>query len=146
VHPLSFNTFSSKDVYQNCEITNNPNLDQHAGANHQNLFDNIKVQFTPKKDNSYPLFLAGGADYWKPSHGAFTTFWNINVAVIGKFDSSKSIVLNGMNDGPFARIIGIHGNHDFKIDYGPDSYIEFLNQPIQNVPSLYDYQLKKRLK
>lgn len=146
VHPLSFNTFSSKDVYQNCEITNNPNLDQHAGANHQNLFDNIKVQFTPKKDNSYPLFLAGGADYWRPSHGAFTTFWNINVDVIGEFDSSKSIILNGMNDGPFARIIGIHGNQDFKIEYGPDPYIEFLNQSIQNAPSLYDYQLKNRLK
>lgn len=146
VHPLSFNTFSSKDVYQNCEITNNPNLDQHAGANHQNLFDNIKVQITPKKDNSYPLFLAGGADYWKPSHGAFTTFWNINIDVAGKFDSSNSIILNGMNDGPFARIIGVHGNHNFKIEYGPDSYVEFLNQSVQNVPSLYDYQLKNRLK
>lgn len=146
VHPLSFNTFSSKDVYQNCEIFTNPNLDQHAGANHQNLFDNIKVHFTPKADNSYPLFLAGGADYWRPSHGAFTTFWNIDIEVMGKFDTSKPILLNGMNDGPFARIIGIYGNQDFKIEYGPDAYIEFLNQPIQNAASLYDYQLKKRLK
>lgn len=146
VHPLSFNTFSTKDVYQNCEIFANANLDQHAGANHQNLFDNITVHFQPKEDNTYPLFLAGGADYWKPSHGAFTTFWNINVDVKGKFDSSKPIVLNGMNDGPFARIIGVHGNQNFKLEYGPDAYIEFLNQSLQKEPSLLDYQLKKRLK
>ena len=145
VHPLSFNTFSSKDVYQNCEVFTNPNLDQHAGANHQNLFDNVAVHFHPKEDNSYPLFLAGGADYWKPSHGAFTTFWNINVDVIGKFDASKPILLNGMEDGPFARIIGVNGNHNFEVKYGPDAYIEFLNQSMQIVPSLYDYQLKKRL-
>jgi len=146
VHPLSFNTFSSKDVYQNCEIFTSPNLDQHAGANHQNLFDNVKVHFTPKADNSYPLFLAGGADYWRPSHGAFTTFWNIEAIVEGKYNSAKPILLNGMNDGPFARIIGVHGKQDFKIDYFPEAYIELLNQPVLNIPSLYDYQLKKRLK
>jgi hypothetical protein len=146
VHPLSFNTFSTKDVYQNCEIFTNPNLDQHAGANHQNLFDNVKVHFTPKPNNSYPLFLAGGADYWRPSHGAFTTFWNIDIDVLGKFDESKPILLNGMNDGPFARLIGIHGNQNFKIEYDPDAYIEFLNKAIISIPSLYDYQLKKRLK
>jgi hypothetical protein len=145
VHPLSFNTFSSKDVYQNCEIFNNPNLDQHAGANHQNLFDNIKVHLTPKEDNSYSLFLAGGAEYWRPSHGSFTTFWNINIAVMGKYDILKPIVLNGMEDGPFARLIGVHGNHNFKLEYGPDAYVEFLNKSTHATPSLYDYQLKKRL-
>ena len=145
VHPLSFNTFSTKDVYQNCEIFANANLDQHAGANHQNLFDNVKVHVTPKADNSYPLFLAGGADYWRPSHGAFTTFWNIDVEVMGKFDTSKPILLNGMDDGPFTRLIGVHGNHNFKIEYGPDAYIESVNQPVSVAPSLYDYQLKKRM-
>jgi hypothetical protein len=103
------------------------------------------VHFTPKEDNSYPLFLAGGADYWRPSHGAFTTFWNINIDVAGKFDTSRPILLNGMGDGPFARIIGVHGNHNFKLEYGPDAYIEFLNQTLQKATSLYDYQLKKRL-
>ena len=146
VHPLSFNTFSSKDVYQDCEIFTCPILDQHAGANHQNLFDNIKVHLTPKSDNSYSLFLAGGADYWRPSHGAFTTFWNIDVNVIGKFDPTKTFLLNGMNDGPFARIIAIHGNQNFNIEYGPDAYIELLNHSLPEEPSLYDYQLKKRLK
>ncbi|MBC7846019.1 MAG: DUF4955 domain-containing protein [Flavobacterium sp.] len=146
VHPLSFNTFSTKNVYQNCEVFADPILDQHSGANHQNLFDNITVHLQPKADNTYLLFGGGGADYWKPSHGAFSTFWNINVDVTGKFDTSKPIVLNGMEDGPFARIIGVHGNQNFKLEYGPDAYIEFLNKPIQKEPSLYEYQLKKRLK
>lgn len=146
VHPLSFNTFSSKDVYQNCEIFTHPNLDQHAGANHQNLFDNVTVHLTPKSDNKYALFLAGGAEYWRPSHGAFTTFWNINVAVNGTYDVLKPIELNGMEDGPFARLIGVHGNHNLKLNYGPDAYIESVNQPITEAPSLYEYQFKKRLK
>lgn len=146
VHPLSFNTFSTKNVYQNCEVFVDPILDQHSGANHQNLFDNITVHLQPKPDNSYPLFGGGGAEYWKPSHGAFSTFWNITVDVSGEVDKSIPIELNGMKDGPFVRVIGVHGNHDFKVKYEPDAYIEFLNQSIQKAPSLYDYQLKKRLK
>ena len=105
VHPLSFNTFSTKSVYENCEIFTDPDLDQHAGANHQNLFDNIKVHFEANADNKYPLFEGGGAGYWKPSHGAYSTFWNINVEVTGG-DSIAPIELNGMDEGPFARIIG----------------------------------------
>ena len=145
VHPLSFNTFSTKSVYENCEIFTDPDLDQHAGANHQNLFDNIKVHFLPNADNSYPLFAGGGASYWKPSHGVYSTFWNINIEVLD--DNSKTpIELNGMDEGPFARIIGINGNRNFTIKYGPDAYIEFINKPMTKIPSLYEYQLKKRLK
>ena len=145
VHPLSFNTFSTKDVYENCEIFTDPDLDQHAGANHQNLFDNIKVHFESNSDNSYPLFAGGGAVYWKPSHGAYSTFWNINADVSGK-NTSAQIELNGMEEGPFARIIGINGNRNFTVKYGPDAYIEFVNQSMNKIPSLYYYQLKKRLK
>lgn len=145
VHPLSFNTFSSKNVYENCEIFSAPDLDQHAGANHQNLFDNIKVHFELNSDNNYPLFEGGGAGYWKPSHGAYSTFWNINVDVKGG-DVTSPIELNGMDEGPFARIIGINGNRTFSVKYGPDAYIEFLNKSMQKIPSLYQYQLKKRLK
>lgn len=146
VHPLSFNTFSTKNVYLNCEVFVNPILDQHSGANHQNLFDNITVHLTPKEDRSYPLFAGGGAGYWKPSHGAFSTFWNINVQVTGNLDNSSSILLNGMKDGPFARLVGIHGNHDFTINYGPSSYIEYTNKAVKEIPSLYHYQLNNRLK
>mgnify|MGYP000384894866 FL=1 len=64
---------------------------------------------------------------------------------MGKFDTSKPITLNGMNDGPFSRLIGVHGNQNFKIEYGPDAYIESVNQPISVAPSLYDHQLKKRM-
>ena len=144
-HPLSFNTFSTKNVYENCEIFTDPDLDQHAGANHQNLFDNIKVHLQPNADNTYPLFAGGGASYWKPSHGAYSTFWNINVNVIAN-TASNTIELNGMDEGPFARIIGVNGNRNFTVKYGPDAYIEFLNKSMQKIPSLYEYQLQKRLK
>ncbi|MEN2398915.1 glycosyl hydrolase family 28-related protein [Flavobacterium sp. MC2016-06] len=146
VHPLSFNTFATKNVYQNCEIFADPVLDQHSGANHQNLFDNITVHFSPDKNNSYALFGGGGADYWKPSHGPFSTFWNLNIKVENPFDAAKPILLYGMKDGAFARIIGVNGNAKFEVKYDPDPYVEFLNQSMEKVPSLYDYQLKKRLK
>lgn len=145
VHPLSFNTFSTKNVYQDCEIFADALLDQHSGANHQNLFDNITVHITADKNNSYFLFGGGGADYWKPSHGPFSTFWNLNVQVENP-DQSKPVLLYGMKDGAFARIIGVHGNTKFEIKYDVDPYIEFLNTPIEKIPSLYDYQLNKRLK
>jgi len=144
VHPLSFNTFSTKDVYENCEIFTDPDLDQHGGANHQNLFDNIKVHFKPNTDNTYPLFAGGGASYWKPSHGAYSTFWNINADVSGE-NQTLPIELNGMEEGPFARIIGVNGNRNFTVKYGPDSYSEFINQSMVKIPSLYYYQLKKRI-
>lgn len=146
VHPLSFNTFSTKNVYQNCEVFVNPILDQHSGANHQNLFDNITVHLEIKDDNTYPLFAGGGAGYWKPSHGAFTTFWNINVLVMNQLQKPEPFLLNGMKDGPFARLIGVFGNHQFDVAYGPAAHLEFLNQPVKSIPSLYNYQLKKRLK
>ncbi|MDQ1166230.1 DUF4955 domain-containing protein [Flavobacterium sp. SORGH_AS_0622] len=145
VHPLSFNTFSTKNVYQNCEIFEDALLDQHSGANHQNLFDNITVHITADKNNSFYLFGGGGADYWKPSHGPFSTFWNLNVQVSNP-DQTKPVLLYGMKDGAFARIIGVHGNTKFEIKYDVDPYIEFLNTAIEKIPSLYDYQLKKRLK
>ena len=144
VHPLSFNTFATKNVYENCEIFTEPDLDQHAGANHQNLFDNIKVHFDADNSNTYSLFAGGGANYWKPSHGAYSTFWNINIEVNGA--NNFPIELNGMEDGPFARIIGVNGNRPFSVKYGPDAYIDFINKPMTKIPSLYYYQLKKRLK
>jgi hypothetical protein len=145
VHSLSFNTFSTKNVYKNCEIFNFPILDQHSGANSQNLFDNITVHFKPDSKNTFPLFGGGGAPYWRPSHGAFSTFWNIN-AIAENSDPTKPILLNGVEDGPYIRIVGLHGNQKIEVKYEPNPYIELLNTSLTNVPSLYDYQLKKRLK
>jgi hypothetical protein len=145
VHSLSFNTFSTKSVYKNCEIFKAPVLDQHSGANNQNLFDNITVHFKTDVKNSYALFVGGGAPYWRPSHGAFSTFWNIN-AIAENADATKPLQLDGVEDGPNIRIVGLHGNQKIEVKYGPNPYIELLNTPLKNVPSLYDYQLKKRLK
>ncbi len=100
---------------------------------------------TGRDDNSYPLFAGGGAGYWKPSHGAFSTFWNIEVNLLDGFNSENPVVLNGMKDGPFARVVGVTGNHKFEVSYEPMSHIEFVNQSIEMVPSLYKYQLKQRL-
>jgi hypothetical protein len=146
VHPLSFNTFATKNVYQDCEIFADALLDQHSGANHQNLFDHITVHITPDKNNSYYLFGGGGADYWKPSHGPFSTFWNLNVLADKPAKITKPVLLYGMKDGPFARIIGVNGNAKFEVKYEPDAYIEFLNTPMDKVPSLYEYQLQRRKK
>ena len=133
-------------MYQDCEIFADALLDQHSGANHQNLFDHITVHITPDKNNSYYLFGGGGAEYWKPSHGPFSTFWNLNVQVDNAAEITKPVLLYGMKDGPFARIIGVNGNAKFEVKYEPDPYIEFLNTPMDKVPSLYEYQLKRRLK
>lgn len=145
-HPLSFNTFSTKNVYRNCEVFVKPVLDQHSGANHQNLFDNITVHLNPREDGSYPLFAGGGAPYWKPSHGAFSTFWNIKVNFLSGLDTTKPLLLNGMSDGPFARVIGVYGNHPLTIAYGPKAHIENINEEIVKIPSLYDYQRTARLR
>ena len=43
-------------------------------------------------------------------------------------------------------IIGVNGNRSFYVKYGPDAFIDFVNKPMTKIPSLYYYQLKKRLK
>ncbi|MFD2563913.1 hypothetical protein [Aquimarina rubra] len=145
MHPLSFNTFSTKSVYSDCEVFKNPILDQHSGVNHQNLFDEIIVHLDPLENNSYPLFAGGGAGYWKPSHGSYSTFWNIKVNFLSKLEPEGFIKLDGMNDGPNARVIGVWGNKKIEIDYKPDAYINFTNTPMELIPSLYNYQLSERL-
>ena len=153
-HPLSLNTFSTKSVYKNAYVAIDPVLDQHSGVNHQNLFDNITVEVTLDESSSsaqlsYPLFAGGGAKYWKPSHGAFNTFWNIQVNFANGHQSvlpnqDNSVLLNGMKDGVGARLIGVNANLPVSIEYAPEPYIEATNE-VLNQQSLYEYQLKKRL-
>ncbi len=145
VHPLSFNTYATKSVYTNCEVYNAPILDQHSGANHQNLFDNIKVYINPNQNGSYPLFAGGGAGYWKPSHGSFSTFWNINVHFLSQLDTPDAILLNGMKDGANAILMGVNANKEIEVEYGPNAYIDFINQALPQIPSLYIHQLNLRL-
>jgi len=143
-HPLSFNTFSTKNVFTNAEVLVKPILDQHSGANHQNLFDNIKVHVSLNGQAEYPLFSGGGAGYWKPSHGSYNTFWNIEVHFLDGLEDQTPLLLNGMTDGPNARIIGVNANKPVKVTYGPNAYIEGINTTMKEVPSLYQYQLQKR--
>ncbi|MCV9387299.1 glycoside hydrolase family 55 protein [Reichenbachiella ulvae] len=145
-HPLSFNTHATKSVYSNCFVYQEPVLDQHSGANHQNLFDNITVYVDLNGQQSYPLFAGGGAGYWKPSHGAFTTFWNVKVNFLNGFDQEEEVTLDGMKDGPSARLVGVHANRPIKIQYGPQPYIAATNQELRKVPSLFTYQLLQRKK
>lgn len=146
-HPLSFNTFATKNVYLNCRVELQPALDQHSGANHQNLFDNTQVVVTLPStgDKTHALFEGGGAPYWKPSHASYPTFWNTRIHFMNRVNTDGAVVLNGMTQGPNARIVGISGNQPVKVDYRPDPYVEGENHYYSDAPSLYQYQLKQRL-
>jgi hypothetical protein len=146
-HPLSFNTFATRSVYLNSEVFQKPVLDQHSGVNHQNLFDNILVHVTlAPKQRQYALFAGGGAGYWKPSHAAYNSFYNIRVDFSNGQNVDIPVLLNGMKDGPLARIFGVSGNIPVKVEYGPDAHIEGTNLYYQDMPSLYKWQLGNRLK
>lgn len=132
-HNPSFNTGSTLSVFTDGYISNAV-LDQHSGLNQQNLYDNIRT------GNTRHLMDHGGAPYWRPTAGRFNTFWNI-VAEDG--DDYTGITRNA----PEARIIGLIGpEKSLSIRYGPGLYIEGLNRRGIQVPSLYEYQLKERLK
>jgi hypothetical protein len=147
VHSLSLNTQSTKCVFKNAIVNNGAVLDQHAGANHQNLFDNITLNVDAQRDESgafYPVWDGSGAGYWQPGHGRFNTTWNLKVNVRSGADADEAVTLRGLAEGPNARIVGISGNRDFNIDYRPVPYSERINVSMEDVPSLYDYQLRQR--
>ena len=140
-HSLSFNTGARSCVFTDCLITVNPSLDQHSGANHQNLFDNIKII----EDDTDTYFYIGGDGYWAPTHGAFSTFWNIEVEYTYPNPDGETIKVKGVPNGPSARLVGLHANYKMDITYGPDAYMEGINRKNIAVPSLYEYQLNRRL-
>jgi Pectate lyase superfamily protein len=148
VHALSFNTQSTRCVYQHAHVRQQPVLDQHAGANHQNLFDQITVHVRPILQDgrwSYPLWNGSGASYWQPGHGRFNTTWNLHVLVDAGPDANASVNLTGLEEGPDARLIGIYGNRNYKISYLPKPYLDLLNTEPAQVPSLYAWQRAQRL-
>lgn len=148
LHSLSFNTQATKCVFRNAEVFVDPTLDQHAGANHQNLFDNVTVHMQAARSSDGPMvkvFDGSGAGYWQPGHGGFNTTWNLRVLVTGGAYADEVVTVQGLDEGPMARIVGLHGNREFKLDYRPTPYVEMLNQPLESVPSLYDYQRDQRL-
>ncbi len=148
LHSLTFNTQSTKCVYTNAEVFVTPILDQHAGSNHQNLFDNVTLHTRATASEDGPVavvFDGSGAGYWQPGHGAFNTTWNLRVLINGGAYADESVTILGIDEGPMARVVGLHGNRTFELDYRPAPYIESLNVALFAVPSLYDYQLRKRL-
>ncbi|MEO0365941.1 MAG: glycosyl hydrolase family 28-related protein [Pseudomonadota bacterium] len=147
LHSLTFNTQSTKCVYKHAEVFTTPTLDQHAGANHQNLYDDVTLHMRAMQTEAgavAPVFDGSGAPYWQPGHGGFNTAWNLNVRITGGAHPDEVVTLQGLDEGPMARIVGLHGNREFELDYRPAPYIELLNVELEDVPSLYDYQLGLR--
>ena len=147
LHSLTFNTQSTKSVYKDSTVFAAAVLDQHAGSNHQNLFDNITLYLDAKRDGdtvSATVFDGSGAGYWQPGHGAFNTAWNLQILITGGASGDETVVIEGLDEGPSARIVGLHGNRTLELDYRPEPYVENLNTRVADIPSLYDYQLAKR--
>ena len=142
-HPLSFNTYAKASVFTDVDILVGARLDQHRGSNHQNLFDDIRIVATSDEPQ---IFKHGGASYWQPTHGAFNTLWNIQIQFTSEVPDGETIELKGEDEGPHARIVGFSANRPITFEYGPDAYIEGVNRPGISVPSLYEYQLRRRLK
>ena len=147
-HSLTFNTQSTKCVYHNAEVFVSPVLDQHAGANHQNLFDNVTVHAAAQQGDgtkAIALYDGSGAGYWQPGHGGYNTTWNLNVLVTGGARPDERVTLQGLDEGPMALIVGVHGNREFELDYRPKPLVSVINARINHIPSLYNYQLSQRI-
>jgi hypothetical protein len=141
VHTFTFNTGSRMCVYTASSATGTPVLDQHSGLNYQNLFDALTLYVD---DPAHQPIEGGGAGYWKPSHAAHPVFWNVDFQFLYP-DREGTFELEGLEDGPAARLVGLHGNRPLSLSYGPDPYVEGLNRDDLAVPSLYEHQLRQRL-
>ncbi len=136
-HSVSFNTGSRGSVFS-LGRARRAKLDQHRGANHQNLFDDI----LDVEDRAVSeLFHHGGADYWGPTHGAFNTFWNVRIEFPKA--AAAAIELGDIDDAGPARIVGLSANAPVHFRYA-GAYVEGLGRPGIAVPSLYEYQRAHR--
>jgi hypothetical protein len=148
IHPLSFNTFCTRSVYQRATVWQQGLIDQHAGVNQQNLIDQatfyVRADRDANGDSHYALWDGSGAGYWQPGHGRLNTHWNLRVEVLAGAAPDSVVRLTGLDEGPDARIVGVHGNRPFTVDYRPAPALEGLNRA-PSVPSLYAWQLARRL-
>ncbi len=134
IHSASFNTGAKLCVFSGGKISEGK-LDQHCGLNHQNLFDDIEI------GKGEDIFGHGGADYYLPTCGAFNTFWNIRV-----INPGKGGFVGSCSDAPQSRIVGLYSpGSRISLKYSPAPYQEGINMEGISVPSLYKYQLSKRL-
>lgn len=69
--------------------------------------------------------------------------YNINVQVEG--GKAGRITFLGLADGVELNMIGVHSNREFDIQSGVDTYYQGIIE-ILKVSSLYDHQIKQRLK
>ena len=155
VHALSVNTGSTGTVVHQSTAIRGP-IDQHKGANHQNLFDAVTLVLSPEQA---PLALkSGGAPLSGPRHGAGSTLWNLAIAVetdTPEETPADTVRVLGVGDESRANVVGLHAYLATYTGYGSQSapvaidvvyagYRESVGQAV-SVPSLYAYQLRQRL-
>ena len=148
VHTFSMNTKSTKSVFLRGQGFAQPTLDQHAGANHQNLYDNMTFHIEAARDEKgpyYDLWFGGGAGYWQPGHGRYNTTWNSKVLIESGADSNETVRILGQTEGPDARVIGMYGNRNFEVEHYPAPHTGEINSKVA-IPSLYEYQKQQRSK
>jgi hypothetical protein len=160
VHSISFNTLCTRSVFQRVTLWRAPTIDQHAGINQQNLVDDLTAhidvpsaktvavadaQSNLQTPPSYSLWDGSGAAYWQPGHGRYNTHWNIKVVVKSGALPDQTVMITGLDEGPDARVIGLNGNRNLRLDYRPAPYVERVNESMSDIPSLYDWQLARRL-
>lgn len=145
-HALTVNTQSTKTVFLRSEVLQQPTLDQHAGSNHQNLFDQTIFHLDASETEgrpSYPVWNGSGAGYWQPGHGRFNTTYNLELRVKSGATRDQTIIAEGTAEGPEARLIGIWGNRDINVDYRPEPFEALIGEEPE-IKSLYEWQLKQR--
>ena len=147
-HALTVNTQSTKTVFLRSEVFQQPTLDQHAGCNHQNLFDQTIFHITPKSSGDeirYPVWNGSGAGYWQPGHGRFNTTYNLELRVKSGGTRDQSFIADGIAEGPDARLIGVWGNRPVEVNYHPKPLTALIGaEPAAK--SLYEWQLEQRQK
>ena len=146
-HALTVNTQSTKTVFLRSEVFQQPTLDQHAGSNHQNLFDQTVFHLDAKDTKaqpSYPVWNGSGAGYWQPGHGRFNTTYNLELRVKSGAARNQALIAEGTAEGPEARLIGIWGNRNIETDYRPKPFEALIGEEPE-IKSLYEWQLKQRI-
>ncbi|MEA3443832.1 MAG: endo-1,4-beta-xylanase, partial [Bacteroidota bacterium] len=135
IHNPSFNTYCRTGVYTNGTV-DFVRMDQHNGMNHQNLYDKLTLTGDVRH-----LWSHGGNDGVRPTHAAFNTSWNL------MFQPDQDVPVHGTNilDGPSAYLIGLTSDATMLFDYGPNVCAECFGEGTMTVPSLFDYQLNRRL-
>ncbi|WP_446009135.1 glycosyl hydrolase family 28-related protein [Candidatus Electrothrix sp.] len=134
-HSLSFNTDARTVVYTH-GMVRDVTFDQHNGMNHQNLLDDLDVRGEVRH-----LWHHGGASSMSPAHGAFNTAWNLRFIPAGQVP----VLGTPINDGPNAYLIGLSSDATLMFKYGPNAYTEGFGRRDIAVPSLYEYQLNRRM-